>query len=72
MSKPTSLEQRGYLCEADAANFVGAKASTLRAWRVKGRGPRYYKIGGKIFYRESDLEAWIEAQVRGSTSDVAA
>jgi hypothetical protein len=72
MDKPSALEQRGFRCETDAADQLGSKPSTLRAWRVKGKGPRYYKIVGKIFYRNSDLEAWIEAQARGSTSEVAA
>lgn len=72
MNKLSALEQRGFHCEADAADQLGSKPSTLRAWRVKGKGPRYYKIGGKVFYRGADLDAWIEAQVRGSTSDVAA
>ena len=72
MNKPSALEQRGYRCETDAADYVGSKPSTLRAWRVRGRGPRYYKIGGKVFYRESDLDAWIESQARESTSEVAA
>lgn len=72
IEKPIALEQRGFFCEKDAASFLGSKPSTLRAWRVKGKGPRFYKIGGKVFYRECDLSAWIEAQARSSTSEVAA
>lgn len=72
MNNTTALEQRGFRCETDAASQLGSKPSTLRAWRVKGKGPRYYKIGGKIFYKDSDLETWIEAQGRSSTSEVAA
>ncbi|MGU3449634.1 helix-turn-helix transcriptional regulator [Methylobacterium sp. 391_Methyba4] len=72
MNHPTALEQRGFRCETDAADQLGSKPSTLRAWRVKGKGPRYYKIGGKVFYKDIDLETWIEAQARGSTSEVAA
>jgi len=72
MDKPLALEQRGFLCETDAASYLGSRPSTLRAWRVKGKGPRYYKIGGKVFYKNTDLETWIEAQGRGSTSEVAA
>lgn len=72
MDKPTALEQRGFLCEKDAASYLGSKPSTLRAWRVKGKGPRFYKLGGKVFYREGDLSAWIELQARNSTSQQAA
>ncbi|MCJ2057655.1 helix-turn-helix domain-containing protein [Methylobacterium sp. J-048] len=72
MNNPTALEQRGFRCETDAASQLGSKPSTLRAWRVKGKGPKYYKIGGKVFYKDTDLEAWIEVQARGSTSEAAA
>jgi len=72
IEKPIALEERGFFCEKDAASFLGSKPSTLRAWRVKGKGPRFYKIGGKVFYKDGDLNEWIEAQGRSSTSNVAA
>lgn len=34
----------------------------LAQWRHKGRGPTYYKLGRKIIYLGSDLNAWVEAQ----------
>jgi predicted DNA-binding transcriptional regulator AlpA len=48
--------------QEEAAAFLGLKPSTLAAWRHQGRGPRYLKIGRSCFYRESDLEAWLDAQ----------
>lgn len=59
--------------EKAAADRLGVKPGTLSAWRKRGRGPRYVKMGtGKtaaIRYRRADLDAWIEANVRTSTSD---
>jgi len=69
MNRQTGLEQRGYRSEVDAADYMGLAPSTMRAWRVRGRGPRYYKIGGRVFYKQDDLDAWIEAQVHCSTSE---
>jgi len=42
---------------------------TLARWRWAGCGPRFFKIGGRVRYAESDVEAFIDAGVRTSTSD---
>jgi hypothetical protein len=31
---------------------------TLEQWRWQGRGPRYLKIGGRVVYRQQDIEAF--------------
>lgn len=36
-------------------------AFTLRNWRYRGVGPSYLKICGRVFYRRSDLDAYINA-----------
>ena len=36
--------------------------STLAHWRSEGRGPKYIKVGGKVAYRGSDLNEWLDAQ----------
>lgn len=57
------------LHECDAANFLRVSVRTLQAWRVRGGGPRFCKIGRAVRYRREDLSAWVEGQVRASTSD---
>ena len=44
------------------------KANTIEGWRIKGIGPRYIKIGRLVRYRPEDVEPWLEAQTRNSTS----
>jgi len=34
--------------------------STSASWRHEGRGPRFVKIGPKVFYRGSDLNRWLD------------
>ncbi|TPM36644.1 helix-turn-helix domain-containing protein [Mesorhizobium sp. B2-3-5] len=56
------------LLPADAGILLGPEGhpvpvATLQWWRTKGRGPRYINRGGRIFYREADLHAFIEAGV---------
>lgn len=37
--------------------------ATLQWWRWKKTGPRYLKIGRRVYYRTSDLDAFIERGV---------
>lgn len=52
----------------DAALALGVTVGTLANWRVRGCGPQFVRIGGKIGYRDEDLEAFIKAGIRTSTS----
>ena len=40
---------------------------TLDQWRRRGRGPLFMKIGGRVLYRLSDVEAFEAASVRQET-----
>ena len=37
---------------------------TLERWRWIGEGPRYLKLGGRVAYRLSDIEAYEAGQLR--------
>jgi len=43
------------------AQYLDAAEQTLNNWRHQGRGPSYIKIGKKILYRRSDVDAWLDA-----------
>lgn len=54
----------------DAARYVALSESTLTKLRLTGDGPPFVKVGPRaVAYRKSDLDAWLEAHVRHSTSD---
>ncbi len=36
--------------------------STERAWRREGKTPRHLRVGRRVLYRESDVEAWLDEQ----------
>lgn len=38
--------------------------STLRYYRHRGEGPRSFKIGRRVMYRQEDVDAWIGEQMR--------
>jgi predicted DNA-binding transcriptional regulator AlpA len=60
MSKLNSVEE--------AATKTGMSVSTLNKWRVTGFGPKFVKLGKRVLYRDEDIEAFITAGLRSSTS----
>jgi predicted DNA-binding transcriptional regulator AlpA len=46
---------------AQAAEHLSYSKSALEYWRCQGTGPRFYKAAGRVRYRQSDLEAWLNA-----------
>jgi hypothetical protein len=48
---------------AEAAMYLGYKNhQTLANMRSEGRGPVYYKMGGRVFYLQSDLDSYQRSQ----------
>ena len=40
---------------------------TLEQWRWQGKGPRFLKVGSRVLYRLSDIEAFEAASVHENT-----
>ena len=54
----------------EAAQYLGLSPSTLAKARIRGDGPRYAKAGQRVvLYDLKDLESWVEARKRNSTSE---
>ncbi len=51
------------LNENEAAQLLGFKVATLRAWRVDRKGPRWAKLCGAVRYRREDLEKWVNENI---------
>jgi hypothetical protein len=52
----------GRLSAADAARYLGHAEKTLAMWRLRGIGPAWRKVGGRIFYFRRDLDAFIAGE----------
>jgi hypothetical protein len=52
-----------------AAGFLSLTTQRLAKMRLQGDGPQFCKIGRSILYRRADLESWLAAHSRVSTSD---
>jgi hypothetical protein len=55
--------------EQQAAALLKVSVKTLQGWRCRGGGPRFVKIGRSVRYQLADLDAFVQAAVRSSTSD---
>lgn len=55
--------------ETELSQILNIEVATLRRWRWAGRGPRFLKLGGAVRYDLADVEEFIEASKRISTSD---
>lgn len=55
--------------ERKAAERLGIKVCTIRRWHWSGDGPPFIKVGAAVRYDVVDLEAFIDAGRRTSTSD---
>lgn len=52
--------------ERDVARALGVSIETVRCWRKRKQGPKYYYVGDgvrpRLFYRHSDVVAWDKAR----------
>jgi Helix-turn-helix domain len=47
----------------EAAAILKVMPKTLVQWRVRRQGPAYVKIGCYVFYRPSDIRAYVKSRV---------
>ena len=69
MSELTQKTNRPKLRTAGAAAYTGFAESTLEKLRVSGGGPVYIRVGRIVVYDPDDLDFWLDAHKRRSTSD---
>lgn len=58
-----------FLRTPEAGRFLGLSGRTLEKHRTFGTGPRYRKLGGRVIYALSDLQAWADLGAQTSTKD---
>jgi excisionase family DNA binding protein len=65
---PIEPSGRMTLTDVEVATRLGVSRFTLRAWRLKGHGPKFLKMGRAVRYRPEDVDeyerqALVETQV---------
>jgi hypothetical protein len=62
-----------FLDTVETAKLLRVAKSTLERLRVQGGGPRFIKVGpgkrSRVLYRLAEVNAWLEKQSFGSTSE---
>jgi Helix-turn-helix domain len=52
----------GWMDRKNAALYLGCAPKTLAEWACKGIGPKAVRVGGRVFYFQTDLDAWVALQ----------
>lgn len=65
----TSAKSQGakLITPVELAELYRIPTATAAKWRWNGTGPAFLKFGSRVLYRESDIEAWIAANLRNAT-----
>lgn len=59
------------LTTEQAAEYMQVSAATLTTWRCRGGGPPFLNVGSRtVRYRRTDLDEWMSATLRHSTSEI--
>ena len=66
---PDARNSRPKLRTREAAAYTGLAKSTLEKLRVSGNGAPYIRVGRAVLYDPDDLDEWLAAHRRQSTSE---
>lgn len=58
-ARPTGPAPAGCLWLEETAPRLGVKPSTLRKWRLTGRGPASFKVEGRVVFKEAVVDAYL-------------
>lgn len=51
------------------AEYLGVPVATIYAWRYRRQGPPGFRVGRHLRFRLSDVEEWIDEQMKSSLSE---
>lgn len=63
----TSTTSVAILFTPEVSERYGIPEATLRWYRSMGLGPKSFKVGRRVRYRESDVLEWLAAQEKKTT-----
>ena len=57
------------LTEREVSDLLGLSVATLRAWRHRGQGPRFLRLGRAVRYLPADVEDFVRASAVDASTD---
>lgn len=55
------INGKTYVDQPGLADILNNTVKCLAAWRTRGYGPRYHRIGGKVWFDLDDVVAFINS-----------
>lgn len=46
----------------EVADYLRIPIATLYGWRARGEGPKGFRVGKFVRFREADVRRWLDAQ----------
>ncbi len=65
--RPIPAQDEVLIPAASVPDYIGIKVQTLARWRHESVGPTWVALGRRVYYRSSDLRAWIDSRARTNT-----
>lgn len=56
-------EDDGFITSSEYAEMTRRTQEAVRTERHRGLGPKAYRVGGRVLYKRSDVDAWLEQHV---------
>lgn len=47
----------------EVATYLKISTSWLESMRCKSDGPKYHKLGGKVLYKKTAIDNWLESSL---------
>ncbi|KAB1947456.1 hypothetical protein BI49514_03240 [Brevibacterium iodinum ATCC 49514] len=64
----TPIADKGVFTPEDLAKRYDTSTAALATLRHKGKGPRFFKMGRRVYYRLDDVLAYEEAAMQERTA----
>lgn len=58
-----TIEGQKYLLEKELSTKYGLSVHWFRRARYEGKSPAYYKLHGKVYYNELNVDNWFKANM---------
>ena len=62
------MSESPFLRVAVAARLVNLSVSNLNTLRIRGGGPQFLKVGGRVLYNRDELLKWMFSHTQATTS----
>jgi predicted DNA-binding transcriptional regulator AlpA len=62
VSQASHVSETAFLNLPKAAEYLGISPNTLYVWRHRRQGPPSFRMGRRVMYRITALDAWVRAQ----------